>query len=73
METDKAGQDCIVNFQYMPVSTPPDISEYDGTCIAFVSGEGFQSCKYYSGSKTWKSLITNKQVYPTSWLKLIKQ
>lgn len=37
----------------------------DGVHIAFVPLQGFQSCKYYNGSKTWQSLITRATVEVT--------
>jgi len=37
----------------------------DGVHIAFVPLQGFQSCKYFNGSQTWRSLITREVVIPT--------
>lgn len=37
----------------------------DGVHIAFVPSQGFQSCKYFNGSQSWRSLITHEKVTPT--------
>lgn len=50
----------------------PNLDDNNGCVIAFVYGEGFQMCKYYNGSKTWQSIITNKTVHVTDWLQEIK-
>lgn len=47
----------------------PTIEDDEYVVIAFVPGQGFQSCKYFNGSKTWKSIITNETVNVTHWLK----
>ena len=36
--------------------------------IAFVPLQGFQSCKYHNGSKSWQSLVTRQTVEVTHWL-----
>lgn len=46
----------------------PTIENDEGYVIAFVPGQGFQSCKYFDGSKTWQSMITRDTVRVTHWL-----
>lgn len=46
----------------------PNLENDEGVVIAFVPLQGFQSCKYYNGSKSWQSLITRQTVDVTHWL-----
>ena len=44
----------------------PNIEE---PVLAFVPKEGFQSARYYNGSKSWRSIVTKKTIKPTQWLR----
>ena len=57
-----------ITFIVMDVIDPPT-NHGTNFCIAFVPKEGFQWCKYYNGSKSWKSNISGQTVNPTQWLK----
>lgn len=46
--------------------------EKHGIVIAFIPLIGYCSCRYYTGSKKWISNITEKEVFPESWLRLIE-
>lgn len=46
----------------------PTLKNDGGVVIAFVPLQGFQSCKYYNGSKSWQSLVTRQTVEVTHWL-----
>jgi len=46
----------------------PTLENDEGVVIAFVPLQGFQSCKYYNGSKSWQSMITRQTVDVTHWL-----
>jgi hypothetical protein len=46
----------------------PTLENDEGVVIAFVPFQGFQSCKYHNGSKSWQSLITGQTVEVTHWL-----
>jgi hypothetical protein len=59
-------------FEIMSADTPPEIQDNDRCVIAFVPFEGIQMCKYYNGSKTWKSMMTLRTVEVTTWLKLVE-
>lgn len=63
----------IHRFVEISVDEPPKLVDGDDeNIIAFVPGQGFQSCRYSNGSKTWQSLITYKTVTPTIWLRRLK-
>lgn len=46
----------------------PTLENDGGVVIAFVPLQGFQSCKYHNGSKSWQSVITRQTVDVTHWL-----
>ena len=62
-----------VTFEVMDaVENPPTMDDNEAINIAFVPFESFQWCRYYNGSKTWRSMVTMKTVKPTSWLRKLE-
>lgn len=61
-----------LHFVVEDVANPPTKDNDGAHVIAFVPDHGFESCKYFNGSKSWRSTVTGDTVCPTAWLKRIK-
>jgi hypothetical protein len=49
------------------------LRENDGYSVAFVPNQGYQYCKYHTGTKTWKSMITKEEVTVSHILMLMQK
>ena len=60
-----------LHFVVEDVANPPTKDNDGAHVIAWVPGHGFESCRYFNGSKSWRSTVTEDTVYPTVWLRRI--